>query len=127
MIPQILQKLRKNDPSLTKIVLRNEPIAKTTISIGKKKNFFFFVFFTAFFYYSGEALKTNTHLTSLALYKTKINDDGAKALAEAIKVNTTLTHLTLVETELTGEGMYDLMKAIRENNTLTHLKINNGI
>ena len=57
-----------------------------------------------------EALKVNTVLTNLELYRNNIGDEGAKAIGGALAVNGVLTNLNLLFNSLGDEGE----KAIRD-------------
>ena len=76
----------------------------------------------------GEALATNTTLTSLALGQIEIGDDGAARLGEALATNTTLTSLDLmkyaqIEIGIGAEGAARLGEALHTNSTLTYLSL----
>jgi hypothetical protein len=70
-----------------------------------------------------EALKTNSTLTTLNLYKSSIGSDGAKALAEALKTNSTLTTLDLQRSSIGDDGAKALAEALKTNSTLTTLDL----
>ncbi|KAG0009893.1 hypothetical protein BGZ82_003786, partial [Podila clonocystis] len=71
----------------------------------------------------GEALKTNSTLTTLNLRSNSIGDNGALALSEALKMNSTLTTLDLAWNSIGANGAHALGEALRTNSTLTSLNL----
>ena len=69
------------------------------------------------------ALKTNTALTTLALWDNNIGDEGAAALAGALKTNTALTTLYLGNKNIGNEGAVALAGALKTNTALTTLDL----
>ena len=69
-----------------------------------------------------EILKSNTTVTRVDLDdNTMIRDKGAKALAEALKVNTTVEQLYLYKCGIYHDGAAALTEALRSNTSLTRL------
>ena len=66
---------------------------------------------------------TSNSINSLNLRWSKINDEGAKAIAEALKVNTSVTNLDLSGYEISDEGAKAIAEALKENTTITSLDI----
>ena len=70
-----------------------------------------------------KAIQTNSTLTHLVLYNSRIAYAGATALAEAIQTNSTLKVLNLTENKIGCAGAAALAKAIQTNSTLTELNL----
>ena len=70
-----------------------------------------------------EALKTNGALTTLDLMGNSIGDEGARALAEALKTNGALTTLNLQGNSIGTEGARALAEALKTNGALTELDL----
>jgi Ran GTPase-activating protein (RanGAP) involved in mRNA processing and transport/predicted Ser/Thr protein kinase len=103
--PQILQRLRNNDPSLTQLNLAYNKIGEA----GAK--------------HLSDALKVNQSLRELQLYNNKIGDAGAKDLSDALKVNQSLTKLRLTSNEIGHVGASYLSDALKVNPSLTQLAL----
>lgn len=71
----------------------------------------------------GEALKTNTTLTGLALNQLQIGDSGAKILCEALELNTTLTKLLIPQAGISVGGACAFGKMLKMNNTLENVDL----
>ncbi|XP_033099968.1 tropomodulin-3-like isoform X1 [Anneissia japonica] len=107
-VDKALKQVQENDPELTSLNMnniKNIPIP-TLISLS-------------------EALHKNTHLKTLSMASTRLNDRIAKALGEAIEANTALTCLNLESNFITGTGILAIMKALLNNETLSELRIAN--
>ena len=68
-----------------------------------------------------QALRVNTSLTSLDLSNNSIGDEGADSLSQALGVNTSLTSLDLSKNSVCNEGATSLSQALRVNTSLTSL------
>ncbi len=97
----ILERLRKNDPSLTELDLSNSGLTDADIIA------------------LCIALKNNTNLTSLVLLNNKISDTGAQALAES-KI---LSMLNLQHNKIGVVGV----QALAKSTTLTTLAISGNL
>lgn len=104
-----LQRLRDNDPTLTKVDLTKSSVFSMKVA----------EYTTSF----AEVLKTNTHLKELILANCGIITSGAIEFAEALKVNSTLTRLDLANNRIAGEGAIAIAEALKENSTLLELKL----
>lgn len=65
-----------------------------------------------------EALKTNTSLRTLRLWRNGIGDDGCTALAEALKVNAALQELNMEDNDIGERGCAALAAALAVNSTI---------
>ncbi|NGX62333.1 MAG: hypothetical protein K940chlam9_01830, partial [Chlamydiae bacterium] len=70
-----------------------------------------------------EALKVNTSLTSLNLHNNKIGENGAHAIAEALKVNVSLTNLYLYRNKIEENGANAIAESLKVNTSLTILDL----
>lgn len=82
MDPQILERLRHNDPTLTTLHLLNTHLGNKGAKV------------------LAHALKHNTSLTYLALENNQIGNEGAETLANALQHNTSLTGLCLLNNQI---------------------------
>ena len=82
---EIIQRLRDNDPSLTRLHLSNNQIGDE----GARA--------------LADALRTNTSLTELYLQANQIGKEGTLDLAEALRTNTSLTGLSLEYNQIGDE------------------------
>ena len=73
-----------------------------------------------------DALKHNTRLTALSLYKNNIGDNGATAVADALKHNTRLTALSLNHNPIHEKGLKMIGQALHANRTLKTLHLGNN-
>jgi len=104
---QMMQKLRSNHFSVEKVVIRDDPVAKTAEDVFK-------------------ALKGNSHVLTVNFSKVKITTKALEFLAEALKLNTTL-HTLIINGPIPSEGMLDVIKALElSNNTLHTLTLQGG-
>jgi len=106
----IIQRLEKNDPTLTSLNLGYKQIGKErAIRLAK-------------------ALEHNTALTQLDLIYNGIGNEGANALAKVLQHNNTLTWLDLGGNDIDNEGASTLAKALEHNTAFTSLDLqHNGI
>ncbi|XP_071941659.1 tropomodulin-3-like isoform X2 [Antedon mediterranea] len=107
-VDQAIKDIQDDNPDVTKINMnniKNIPIP-TLISLA-------------------EALKTNTHLETLSMASTRLNDTVAKAIAESLVENKTLLSLNMESNFITGTGMLAIMKALSTNETLSELRVAN--
>ncbi|OCT66561.1 tropomodulin-4 [Xenopus laevis] len=72
-----------------------------------------------------QAMKTNSHVTTLTMVATRSNDPVAYAVAEMLKENKTLQSLNIESNFITNAGMLAVLQAMRSNNTLSELKVDN--
>jgi hypothetical protein len=102
---QMLEKLQKNDTTLTSLTIYDKEICVD----GLKR--------------LGFVLRINSHLKRLSIYKetsfgiegVTAGDEGAAALGEALKCNTTLTELEFWNTEITNAGATALGVGLQHN------------
>lgn len=105
-VEPILDKIKQDDPTLKKL----------TISLNKSDEIGIIQL--------TDALKTNTHLTSLRISgKESIGDEGARALAESLKQNRTINALEVSYSSITLKGAQALSEMLRENNTLVSFRL----
>merc|ERR1711991_115773 len=97
---QMMQKIRANHSSVTKVVIRDDPIAKTAEDVFK-------------------ALKTNTHIESINFNKVKITEKALVALADALKTNETL-HTLILNCICPSDGFAEVIKALQGHNKTLH-------
>ncbi|CAE7231324.1 NLRC3 [Symbiodinium sp. CCMP2592] len=71
----------------------------------------------------GEALKTNSTLTSINLESSQIGVEGVKAMNEALKANSTLTSINLGWNLIGVEGCKAICEALKCNSTLTSINL----
>ena len=105
-ISKIIERLQKNDSTLTEVDL-----------LGKKprKDQLLELF---------EALKTNTTLKHLNIGYCEIDDKLVEALCPALRENNTLTSLDLDGNKITDKGVEALCEALRKNKAITSLDLN---
>jgi len=72
----------------------------------------------------GEALVSNTRLTSLDLSSNGLGDGNSRAIVKALQHNTTLTRLLLNDNSITSAA--DIAKAVRNSSTLKELCLANN-
>nr|AFK11485.1 tropomodulin 4 (muscle) [Callorhinchus milii] len=107
-IDETLKKIKDNDKDLKDVNLNNiKDIPVTTLKA------------------IAEAMKANTHVTSLSLAATRSNDPVAQALAETLSVNTALQSLNIESNFVSGAGMLALVHAARKNLSLSEFKVDN--
>jgi len=71
----------------------------------------------------GEALKTNSTLTSINLATKYIGVEGAKVIREVLKNNSTLTSINLAWNHIGVEGCKAICEALKCNSTLTSINL----
>lgn len=133
----IIERLKANDPTLTKADLWNKQIGDkeaTALASALASNT---TLTTLVLSYNrigsvgaialAEALKLNTTLTEIYLGQNQIDIAGAKALANALKLNTTLTTITLQDNEIDDAGAKTLASALEHNTTLTEICLQRDI
>ncbi|XP_029910648.1 leiomodin 1a (smooth muscle) [Myripristis murdjan] len=108
MFDELLERVRKNDPSLTELNINNSD----TIKIQTLIQF-------------AEALENNVHVKTLALANTRADDHVAYAISGALQSNTCLTNINLDSNHLTGKGILSLVHAIQNNKSVTELRFHN--
>jgi Ran GTPase-activating protein (RanGAP) involved in mRNA processing and transport len=104
----LLQRIQKNDPTLSSLDLRNNSIGDAGATD------------------LANALRVNTTLNSLDLGWNNIGAAGAKDLANALRVNKTLNSLVLSFNNIGAAGAKDLANALRVNKTLNSLVLRNN-
>jgi len=117
-VEELLEKLRSNDSSLTKVNLNSyqakkgddmvEPTVENAIAIA-------------------QAIANNTHLLELQLSNAHVNTEAAKEFAKALETNNTLTTLNLETNDIAGDGIVAIVESLRKNDTLTELKLTNQL
>jgi hypothetical protein len=75
----------------------------------------------------GEALKTNSCLTSLNLKGNNISAEGTKYIGEALKTNSCVTNHNLVYNKIGDEGAICIAEALKINASLTVLVLTEKI
>jgi len=76
----------------------------------------------------GVALRSNAMLTTLYICGNDVGDEGAAALADALRTNASLTQLDLNDNHIGDAGAASLSEMLRTNATLTELDLGaNGI
>src|SRR3989338_3714795 len=96
-IGKIIEQIRQNDPSLTKVSFNSLGI---DVSDCAK---------------IAAALSINTNLLEIDLGGNMIKDEGAIFLAEALKWNSSLEHINLVGNGIREDGAAHLAAAMEEN------------
>lgn len=71
----------------------------------------------------GEAIKGNDHLTELAIFQSKMGDEGAQALAKGLQGNTRLTSLNLAGNGIGDFGVQALAEVLKGNAGLTTVNL----
>jgi hypothetical protein len=72
-----------------------------------------------------EALKQNTHITSINLSSCEITDADVSLLAEALAVNTSVITLNLEKNKIKNEGSAALARGLAQNSVLTTINLLN--
>ncbi|XP_040014833.1 leiomodin-1 [Xiphias gladius] len=108
MFDELMEQVRRNDPSLTELNVNNSEVIKTKTLIE-----------------FAEALHTNTHVKTFALANCRADDHVAYAIAGTIRSNKTITSINLDSNHLTGKGILSLIQALQHNSTLTELRFQN--
>ncbi|XP_037102799.1 tropomodulin-2 [Syngnathus acus] len=107
-VEETLNKIKRNDPSLTEVNLNNIK----NIPVPTLKDF-------------AKAMEKNTHVTQFSMAATRSNDPIAVAFSNMLRENKTLRSLNLESNFITSAGMQSLIDALRDNDTLTEIKIDN--
>lgn len=97
---QMMKKLRDNHFSVEKVVIRDDPVAKTAEDVFK-------------------ALKTNTYVHTVNFSKVKITTKAWEFLAASLKSNKTL-HTLIINGPTPSDGLLDVIKALELENTVLH-------
>ncbi|KAL0978752.1 hypothetical protein UPYG_G00174680 [Umbra pygmaea] len=108
MFDDLMEQVRRNDPTLTELNVNNSEVikAKTLIQFA-------------------EALNNNTHIKTFALANCRADDHVAYAIAGTLRVNTSITSINLDSNHLTPKGIMALIQALQKNTTLTELRFHN--
>ncbi len=97
---QLMKKIRDNHYSVTKVVIRDDPVAKTAEDLFR-------------------ALAKNTYIESINLKNVKLTVKALELLAEALKTNKTLTTLIL-NCVCHSDGFLPVVRALESDNTTLH-------
>ncbi|XP_071777500.2 leiomodin 1a (smooth muscle) [Centroberyx gerrardi] len=108
MFDELLERVRRNDPSLTELNVNNSDVIQTQTLIQ-----------------FAEALHDNVHVNTLALANTRADDHVAYAVADTLQSNACLTSINLDSNHLTSKGILALIRAIENNTTVTELRFHN--
>lgn len=108
MFDEDLEKVRRNDPSMTDLNVNNSEVIKTKTLIQ-----------------FAEALKNNTHIKVFSLANCRADDHVAYAIAETLRNNKSITSVNLDSNLLTSKGVMALIRALQHNSTLTELRFHN--
>ncbi|KAG7244842.1 hypothetical protein INR49_029861 [Caranx melampygus] len=108
MFDELMEQVRRNDPSLTELNINNSEVIKTKTLIE----------------FAG-ALQNNTHVKTFALANCRADDHVAYAIAGTMRSNKTITSINLDSNLLTGKGILSLIQALQYNSTLTELRFQN--
>jgi hypothetical protein len=102
-----LQQLQSNDPTMT--------VFKTSNIVDCS------------FQDIGDALKTNTNVSSFKAFNLQIGNNGAALLSEVIRQNFHLRHISLPNNQIDGKGIKAILSALQYNSSLLslHLSRNN--
>ena len=104
---QLMNKIRSGHESITKVVIKDDPVPKTAEDIFR-------------------ALSKNKHIKTVNLKNCKISKKAMKYLVRALGKNKTLQTL-IIYSRIPDSGMYELVKLLEEGNTtLSTLRVNNG-
>lgn len=108
MFDEDLEKVRRNDPSMTDLNVNNSEVIKTKTLMQ-----------------FSEALKNNTHIKAFSLANCRADDHVAYAIAETLRSNKSITSINLDSNLLTSKGIMSLIQALQHNSTLTELRFHN--
>ena len=133
MWEQLLQRIRANDPSLTKIDLSDNAIGAAgakALAAALKTNTSVTTINLSYNYIGAagaktlaEALKTNTSVTTIDLGGNGIRNDGTQTLAEALKINTSVTMINLSYNYIGAAGAKALAESLKTNTSLTEISL----
>lgn len=108
MFDEDLERVRRNDPSMTELNVNNSEVIKVKTLIQ-----------------FAEALNGNTHIKSFALANCRADDHVAYAIAGTLRNNKVITSINLDSNLLTSKGIMALIQALQHNSTLTELRFHN--
>lgn len=108
MFDEDLERVRRNDPSMTDLNVNNSEVIKNKTLIQ-----------------FAEALKNNTHIKVFSLANCRADDHVAYAIAETLRNNKSITSINLDSNLLTSKGIMALIHALQHNSTLTELRFHN--
>lgn len=108
MFDELMEQVRKNDPTLTELNVNNSEVIKTKTLIE-----------------FAEALRKNTNVKQFALANCRADDHVAYAIAGMLRSNKTITSINVDSNHLTGKGILSLIQALPHNSTLTELRFQN--
>ncbi len=108
MFDEDLERVRRNDPSMTDLNVNNSEVIKTKTLIQ-----------------FAEALKNNTHIKVFSLANCRADDHVAYAIAETLRNNKSITSINLDSNLLTSKGVMALIHGLQHNSTLTELRFHN--
>ncbi|XP_072521893.1 uncharacterized protein lmod1b [Salminus brasiliensis] len=108
MFAEDLERVRRNDPSMTELNVNNSEVIKVKTLIQ-----------------FAEALNNNTHVKTFALTNCRADDHVAYAIAGTLRSNKTITSINLDSNLLTSKGIMSLVQALQYNSTLTELRFHN--
>ncbi|XP_029006331.1 leiomodin-1 [Betta splendens] len=108
MFDELMERVRRDDPSLTELNVNNSEVIKCRTLLE----------FAA-------ALHGNTHVKTFALANCRADDHVAYAIAGMLRSNGTITGVNLDSNHLTGKGILSLIQALQDNSTLTELRFQN--
>jgi Ran GTPase-activating protein (RanGAP) involved in mRNA processing and transport len=97
---QLMKKVRDDHYSVTKVVIRDDPVAKTAEDLFR-------------------ALAKNTHIESVNLKNVKLTVKSLELLAEALKTNKTL-HTLILNCVCPSDGFTPVVKVLESDNTTLH-------
>ncbi|XP_042590072.1 leiomodin-1-like [Cyprinus carpio] len=108
MFDEDLERVRRNDPSMTDLNVNNSEVIKTKTLIQ-----------------FSEALKNNTYIKVFSLANCRADDHVAYAIAVTLRNNKSITSINLDSNLLTSKGVMSLIHALQYNSTLTELRFHN--
>ncbi|XP_043108402.1 leiomodin-1 [Puntigrus tetrazona] len=108
MFDEDLERVRRNDPSMSELNVNNSEVIKTKTLLQ-----------------FAEALKNNTHIKVFSLANCRADDHVAYAIAETLLNNKSITSINLDSNLLTSKGIMALIHALQHNSTLTELRFHN--
>ncbi len=108
MFDEDLERVRRNDPSMTDLNVNNSEVIKTKTLIQ-----------------FAQALKNNTHIKVFSLANCRADDHVGYAIAETLRNNKSITSINLDSNLLTSKGIMALIHALQHNSTLTELRFHN--